>query len=107
MEDRAPKNVLFQDVILKDIIHPIIRLLNSTNHVFPSGSMARNTLARKYLDILYILSIRIGVDMTKKYLLVPAIQRFFQIFDKVYDNSSEEGLVNKVSFFLYEKCTEV
>ncbi|XP_057667773.1 WD repeat-containing protein 81 isoform X2 [Diorhabda carinulata] len=78
-----------QDVILTCILHPIIRLLNSTNHVFPSGSTARNTLARKYLDVIYILSIRIGVDMTKKYLLVPALQRFFLIFDKVYTNSDE------------------
>ncbi|XP_072382796.1 WD repeat-containing protein 81 [Diabrotica undecimpunctata] len=83
-----------QDVILKSIINPIIRLLNSTNHVFPSGSTARNTLARKYLDVIYILAIRIGVDMTKKYLLVPSLQRFFLIFDKVFTNSSEESKVS-------------
>uniref|UniRef100_A0A6P7G0N8 WD repeat-containing protein 81-like n=1 Tax=Diabrotica virgifera virgifera TaxID=50390 RepID=A0A6P7G0N8_DIAVI len=89
-----------QDVILKSIINPIIRLLNSTNHVFPSGSTARNTLARKYLDVIYILAIRIGVDMTKKYLLVPSLQRFFLIFDKVFTNSSEEG---KVSYTLADQ----
>ncbi|CAH1187105.1 unnamed protein product, partial [Phyllotreta striolata] len=86
-----------QDVILKNIIHPIIRLLNSTNHAFPSGGMARNTLARKYLDVIYVLSIRIGVDMTKKYLLVPAMQRFFQIFDKVYKNHSDDNKVTETA----------
>ncbi|KAJ8926519.1 hypothetical protein NQ314_021121 [Rhamnusium bicolor] len=73
-----------QDVILKNIIHPTVRLLGSTKYTFPSGYMARNILACKYLDALYILSIRIGSDMTKKYLAVPALQRFFLIFDKVH-----------------------
>lgn len=42
------------------------------------------------MDTLYILSIRVGSDMTRTHLSVPALQRFFLIFDKVY--SSESGL---------------
>ncbi|KAJ8975302.1 hypothetical protein NQ317_011644 [Molorchus minor] len=57
-----------QDVILKNILHPTVRLLGSTKYTFPSGHLARGILARKYLDALYILSIRMGSDMTKKYL---------------------------------------
>ncbi|CAG9817607.1 unnamed protein product [Phaedon cochleariae] len=85
-----------QDVILKNILHPIVRLLNSTEHTFPSGYFSRNTLARKYLDVIYVLSIRIGTDMTKKYLVVPALQRFFLIFDKVYDRKNDM-YVDKIS----------
>lgn len=44
------------------------------------------------MDTLYILSIRVGSDMTRTHLSVPALQRFFLIFDKVY--SSERGAAN-------------
>ncbi|RZC40629.1 WD repeat-containing protein 81, partial [Asbolus verrucosus] len=87
-----------QDVILKNIIHPTVRLLASTKYAFPSGCVARNVLARKYLDTLYILSIRMGSDMTRTHLAVPALQRFFLIFDKVYANEgSNHGEDNTFS----------
>ncbi|XP_025836479.1 WD repeat-containing protein 81 [Agrilus planipennis] len=71
-----------QDFILKGILHPIIRLLGTTKYCFPSSYTARDILARKYLDTLYLLSLRIGVEMTREHLMVPALQRFFMIFDK-------------------------
>ncbi|XP_066246518.1 WD repeat-containing protein 81 [Euwallacea similis] len=77
--------------ILTGVIHPTVRLLGSTKYLFPNGFIARNILARKYMDALYVLSIRIGSDMTRKYLAVPALQRFFYIFDKVQVNGEKEA----------------
>lgn len=77
-----------QDVILKNVLHPIVRLLGSTKYTFPNGSLARAVVARKYLDTVHLLTLRIGADMTRLHLAVPALQKFFMIFDKT-DATSE------------------
>lgn len=85
-------------MILRNILHPIIRLLGSTKYVFPNGSIARNVIARKYLDTVYLLTLRIGADMTRMHLAIPALQRFFLIFDKI--SADPENLNPEVSFVI-------
>lgn len=86
-----------QEVILRNIVKPTIRLLNSTHFVMPSGFLARGILARKLVDLLYILTIRVGSEIAKEHLCVPHLQRFFLIFDKAYgiedpDDSNAEDI---------------
>lgn len=71
-----------QDTFLKSILHPTLRLLSTTRCTFPNGVRARTALARKFLDAIHVLAVRIGPEMTRKHLCVPALQRFFLTFDK-------------------------
>lgn len=80
------------DIILSSIIHPIIRLLGSSRCLMPSSYLSRNVLARKLIDTLYIIAIRIGPEMTREHLCVPALQRFFFIFNKAYGINEENVL---------------
>jgi WD repeat-containing protein 81 len=75
--------------ILKNILHPSVRLVATTRAPFPSGSAARMALAYKILEAIYVISMRIGVDMTKLHLSV-TLQRYFLAFDKAYDRTESD-----------------
>lgn len=88
------------EIIVKSILYPTVKILSTTKYTFPSGCLARKTLANKYLDVISNLSIRLGVSTTKTHLFIP-IQRFFLSFDKIYqNNNNEQDLnVNKTSSY--------
>lgn len=91
-----------QDTFLKTIVLPALRLASTSRCSYPSGAVARCSLTRKLLDALYVLSLRIGREMTRRHLCVPALQRFFLAFDKAtgkIDNwpKQDEGTAEKSS----------
>lgn len=85
-----------QDVILKNILNPAVRLVSTTRFVFPSGHLARSAVATKFVDAVYVLSLRIGCEMTRKNLAVPSLQRFFLAFDKAHGRKkNDEGHLSR------------
>ncbi|CAB3253741.1 unnamed protein product [Arctia plantaginis] len=95
-----------QDTFLKTILQPALRLASTARCSYPSGAAARSSLTRKLLDALHALALRIGKEMTRRHLCVPALQRFFLAFDKAtgkidnwpkQDESTQEKLSEQES----------
>ncbi|XP_066597438.1 WD repeat-containing protein 81 isoform X2 [Prorops nasuta] len=91
--------------IIKSILHPTIRILATTRFNFPNGVVARMALAEKYLEAIFMLSLRLGSVVTKNQLAVP-IQRFFLIFDKVFNFHNAEETTEDVKSEK-DKTTEI
>lgn len=69
---------------MKSILHPAVRLLSTTRMAYPSGWVARMAVSTKFCEALYLLSLRLGREMTHRHLAVPALQRFFLTFSKAH-----------------------
>ena len=81
-----------QDSILPDIVLPLISIVSSPAHVFPGGSVARRAICFKLIDSLYVISVRIGREMTRQRMTF-ALQRFFAVFNvhATADEASKES----------------
>ncbi|CAH2037860.1 unnamed protein product, partial [Iphiclides podalirius] len=96
-----------QDTFLKSVLQPALRLASTTRCSYPNGAVARGSLARKLLDAMHALALRVGPEMTRRHLCVPALQRFFLAFDKATGKvenwpKQEDSIGDKVE----PECTE-
>ena len=65
----------------------MIHAATSTHNVFTSGPPVRSALLFKALDLLYIVGLRIGEEMSRTHLS-DIVAGFFTAFSKVFDESS-------------------
>lgn len=73
---------LLQDTKVHNILHSVIRL-TASNMRFPSGHLARSLICHKLIDVIYIIGVRIGLEMTRKHL-TSTMQLFFDSFFQVH-----------------------
>lgn len=73
-----------QDQFLDSIILPVLKFVGSSRVLMPSGYLGRSVLARKLLDAIYVLSVRLGSAMTREHLCNSVLRPFFLIFDKAF-----------------------
>ncbi|XP_044733359.1 WD repeat-containing protein 81 [Chrysoperla carnea] len=90
LSDESLNNNL-QDNILKHIIIPSIRLVGTTRATFPNGSIARSALTCKLIDTLYFIMRRSEGSGISQDIFMPALQRFFLIFDKTFSQFNFEN----------------
>ncbi|KAG1653323.1 WD repeat-containing protein 81 [Nymphon striatum] len=91
-----------QELLLKDILYPSVQLLSSIKLSFPGGGMTRYLICNKLIDVLYIIGLRIGFEMTRNHLSI-IIHRFFLSFDRIpeyqqlLNGSNEPNSMNKTA----------
>ena len=73
-----------QEVIFRELLIPILRLVSSTSVSYPGGSRVRTVICHKLVDTLYMISLRIGFEMTREHMTF-ILQKFFAAFNRVYD----------------------
>ncbi|CAM1309662.1 SPTBN5 (predicted) [Pycnogonum litorale] len=71
-----------QEPILNEVLYPITQLVSSTKLSFPNGGHIRQVISYKLVDILYMIGVRIGFEMTRRHLHA-IIHRFFLSFDRI------------------------
>ncbi|RZF35739.1 hypothetical protein LSTR_LSTR016732 [Laodelphax striatellus] len=72
---------ILQDVILKTVIQPCVRLVSSSRLCLPSCGVARCVLAVRLLECIYTLAVRL-TTVEQRLQLVNTLQRYFLAFSK-------------------------
>lgn len=81
----------FQESVITDALRPVLKLVSSTTSMFPSGSTLRSIILYKIVDVLYILGLRLGFEMTRRHM-TSVLQTFFKPFALVHTAGSVESL---------------
>lgn len=69
---------------------PLLRIVSSTTVSFPGKHRARRVICHRIIDALYIISLRIGFEMTRENMTF-VLQKFFAAFNRVYDSKFLEN----------------
>ncbi|KAL8618351.1 hypothetical protein ACOMHN_047423 [Nucella lapillus] len=96
LSDKTLMDIL-EVTIVRECINPLLTLLTSTSVSFPSGASCRLLLCHKVVDLLYVLGVRLGLEMTRQFLHDP-MQILMGAFSTVHapDNAADPASVSPV-----------
>ncbi|GFO33505.1 WD repeat-containing protein 81 [Plakobranchus ocellatus] len=79
---------MIEEYIIQNSIDPVLELVGNPKVCFPGGALSRFVLCHKLIDLLYTLGLRLGLEMTRKFL-TRSMEKLFQIFSKVHGRAAE------------------
>ncbi|XP_021379977.1 WD repeat-containing protein 81-like isoform X2 [Mizuhopecten yessoensis] len=89
LSDESLMDVL-PDTIIRDTLSPVIMLISSTSHNFPGGSMVRSLICHKVIDVVFVIGLRVGFEMTRN-LMTGLLIEFFSCFAQVHGNQQQQS----------------
>src|SRR6218665_1514810 len=84
-----------QETMFVGILQPLMDVVASNQLSFPSGSLARRLACYRLVDVLCIISLRIGFENTRQHMTLP-IQKLFEGFSHVHDEKTLEANLSSV-----------
>ena len=85
-----------QESFIKEALKPLLKLVTTVTVQFPSGPTVRGVIMYKLIDVLYILGLRLGFELTRNHL-TNLLQTFFKPFDHVYRDRVPLSMPNSES----------
>lgn len=76
-----------QELLLKSILYPLVQLSSSLHFCFPSGARGRQVLTYRIADVLYLVALRIGFEMSRRHLSA-VLRRFFASFSRAFNTGA-------------------
>ncbi|KAK3093971.1 hypothetical protein FSP39_022380 [Pinctada imbricata] len=86
ISDKTLMDIL-QDTIIKELLRPAIRIVSNINQSFPGGSTVRTIVCHKLIDVVYVIGLRLGFEMTRSHL-TSVLSDFFRSFNQVHESQS-------------------
>ncbi|XP_077992246.1 WD repeat-containing protein 81-like [Glandiceps talaboti] len=72
----------------QNILHPLISILSSKYIGFPGGGHARAVLCHKMVDVITMITFRIGREMAREHMTT-LLQQFFGCFDVIHGSDKD------------------
>ncbi|XP_062604872.1 WD repeat-containing protein 81-like isoform X2 [Saccostrea cucullata] len=82
ISDKSLMDIL-QETIIKEVLNPTIKLVSSPSCHFPGGSSIRTVICHKLVDVVYVIGLRLGFEMTRNQM-TGVLKEFFSSFNQVY-----------------------
>ncbi|CAH8443535.1 unnamed protein product [Schistosoma turkestanicum] len=89
---------LLQESVIQDILIKAIQMSGRLDISFPGGVIGRRAVLYKFINVVYIIGLRVGFELTRAQL-TSIFQVFFALFDRVINTAATKCILTDNSLF--------
>ncbi|CAH8446385.1 unnamed protein product [Schistosoma intercalatum] len=99
---------LLQESIIQDILIKAVQMSGRLDISFPGGVIGRRAVLYKFINVVYIIGLRVGFELTRTQL-TSIFQVFFALFDRVINTTATKRILKDNCLFVgnnNDKCQQ-
>ncbi|CAH8484296.1 unnamed protein product [Schistosoma rodhaini] len=89
---------LLQESIIQDILIKAVQMSGRLDISFPGGVIGRRAILYKFINVVYIIGLRVGFELTRTQL-TSIFQIFFALFDRVINTAATKSILTDNCLF--------